>query len=301
MKTLTPSERILGIYKGNTKGPLLCVTVAVHGNEPSGVLALEQIFKTLNEEKPDFKGTLVGIIGNTAALKQDVRYIDEDLNRTWTQENLEARLTVSNEKKEMFDIIDLLEGFDKNAHTARYFIDCHTTSSDSLPYISVQNVGGNKAWAQEFPIHLILGFSDMVKGTIDGYLSAQGITGFTVEAGQHANPKSKMYHEGIIWIALEHICGLHFKDLKALPESVTETLKGTPEQKTFKILHRFGLQDDDDFSMVKGFENFQRITEGEHLATLNGTEIRSAWNAFIFMPLYQAKGNDGFFVIEEVK
>jgi succinylglutamate desuccinylase len=37
------------------------------------------------------------------------------------------------------------------------------------------------------------------------------------------------------------------------------------------------------------------------LAIQNGKEIKSQWNARIFMPLYQAQGNDGFFVIKEVK
>tara|TARA_R100000935_G_scaffold58415_2_gene95339 strand:+ start:12107 stop:13000 length:894 start_codon:yes stop_codon:yes gene_type:complete len=292
------TNRILGSYTSNKEGPLLFVTAAVHGNEPSGVHALKRIFKVLNAEKPLIHGTLVGVVGNVPALQKEVRFIDEDLNRTWTKENLQQEDKSSNEKQQMFEIIETLQQFSA-AHEQRYFIDCHTTSSSSLPYISAQDVGKNDAFAHRFPIHVIRGFSDIVDGTIDGYLSKQGITGFTVEAGQHESRDSEAYHEGVIWIALQEACGLDFDTLEDIPPAVLKTRNGTPPQKTFKIIHRFGLQEEDSFEMQPGFENFQPIQKEENLATLNGTQINSVWDAYIFMPLYQSQGNDGFFVVEE--
>lgn len=301
MKMHTENERIIGTYTSNESGPLLLITAAVHGNEPSGVRALENIFKTLHTEKPSIKGTFVGIVGNKAALDKKLRYLDEDLNRTWTSENIQNKVTDSNEKKEMFELIELLETLSEKKHTHRYFIDCHTTSSESLPFISVQESGINNSWAQQFPIYIIRGFSDIVQGTIDGYFSRQGITGFTVEAGQHDSAESETYHEGIIWIALDKACHLNFDDLADIPNTVLKTMNETPRKKTLEIIHRFGLKDNDDFTMQKGFENFQAIKKGEHLATLNGTPVNSEWDAYIFMPLYQAKGNDGFFVVKEIE
>ncbi|MDN3491738.1 M14 family metallopeptidase [Winogradskyella bathintestinalis] len=301
MKRLTEKERIIGIYSSNDKGPLLFVTAAVHGNEPSGVRALENIFEILHAQKPPIKGTLIGVVGNKSALDKDVRFLDEDLNRTWTANNIDNKITDSNEKREMFELIELLKSFDEHEHSQRYFIDCHTTSSESLPYISVQDVGENNSWAQQFPIHIIKGFSDIVQGTIDGYLSHQGMTGFTVEAGQHNSSDSEAYHEGIIWIALEKSCNLNFEDLAEMPNAVLKTINDTPPQKTLEIIHRFGLEANDDFKMLAGFENFQRIKKGEPLATFNGKDIKSSWDAYIFMPLYQAKGNDGFFVVKDIE
>ncbi|MDX1463522.1 MAG: succinylglutamate desuccinylase/aspartoacylase family protein [Marinirhabdus sp.] len=292
-------ERIIGTYHSGNAGPLLWITAAVHGNEPSGVIALKRVFEALNEQNPQIKGTVVGVIGNTKALQEKVRFIDEDLNRTWTDDNLNEKNKTTNETREMFQIIDVLEKFSKN-HDKRYFIDCHTTSSDSLPYISVQEVGDNDAWAQQFPIHRIRGFSDIVDGTIDGYFSEKGLNGFTVEAGQHESKASRTYHEGVIWFALENVCALNMNDLHSKPEALIKTKNDTPTPKTFKIIYRFGLEAKDDFKMNPGFENFQPISKGEPLATLNGEPITSNWDAFIFMPLYQAQGNDGFFVVAEV-
>lgn len=48
-------------------------------------------------------------------------------------------------------------------------------------------------------------------------------------------------------------------------------------------------------------KNAPDLYKGDLLALQNGNEIKSEWDARIFMPLYQSQGNDGFFIIEEVK
>ena len=294
------STRILGSYTKDKKGPLLFITAAVHGNEPSGVIALKAIFENLNKYEPEINGTFVGLLGNVNAFEKLKRYLDEDLNRTWTKAKIENPDSSSNEQREMHEIIDIVNEFEHNDFTETYFIDCHTTSSASLPYISVQDIGKNDTWAQQFPIHMIRGFSDIVSGTIDGHFSHQGMTGFAVEAGQHDDENSAIYHEGCIWIALREVCGLDFDHLPEIPEAALTTIHDTPEPKIFEIIHRFGLKDDDNFEMRAGFENYQPIKKGEVLATLNDKTIKSTWDAYIFMPLYQSQGNDGFFVAEAV-
>ncbi len=293
--------RIIGKYSSGKKGPLLFVTGGIHGNEPSGVKALETVFKELEKTKPEIEGTIIGVAGNQKALNKDQRYIDEDLNRTWTEENIKSGKQDSHEKKEMFEIIDILKQYPESDFTKRYFLDCHTTSSDSLPYVSVQEVHDNDAWAHNFPTYIVRGFSDIITGDIDHYLSRTGMTGFVFEAGQHYNKSSAENHEGVIWLALKEACNLDLTKISTYPECVTNfSEKNAPEQKTFEILYRHGLEDSDEFKMEEGFENFQKIEKGELLAIQNGKEVKSEWDAYIFMPLYQAQGNDGFFVVNEV-
>lgn len=292
--------RIIGKYSSNKKGSLLFVTAGIHGNEPSGVIALQHVFNELSKSKPEIKGTIVGVSGNKKALNREVRFIDEDLNRTWTKKNIEEYITDTNEKKEMFEIIKVLKEYPASEYTKRYFLDCHTTSSDSLPYASVQDVHDNDSWAHHFPTHIIRGFSDIVYGTTDGYMSRQGLTGFVLEAGQHDDPNSIIYHEGTIWIALREACELDLDTLSKCPEAVTKLQKQKENKKTFEIECRYGLEDYDTFSMEPGYKNFQPIKKGELLAHHNGKPVKSDWNAYIFMPLYQSQGNDGFFVVKEV-
>ena len=294
-------SRIIGKYSSGKHGPLLFVTGGIHGNEPSGVKALEEVFKELEKTKPDIKGTIIGVSGNKKALNHNKRYIDEDLNRTWTRENIEEGGEDTHETNEMFEIMEILKEYPESDFTKRYFLDCHTTSSPSLPYVSVQEVNDNDEWAHKFPTYIIRGFSDIITGDIDHYLSRIGMTGFVFEAGQHTDKTSQENHEGVIWLALKEACDLDLEKISTYPECVTRfSEKNAPDQKTFEIIHRHGLKEDDVFEMQPGYENFQKIEKGELLAKQNGKEVRSEWNARIFMPLYQAQGNDGFFVVEEV-
>jgi len=294
--------RIIGKYSSNKKGPLLFVTAGIHGNEPSGIKALEEVFKQLEKTKPEIRGSLVGVSGNQKALNQNKRYIDEDLNRVWTEENVEQKKSETHEQKEMWELINVLKQFPEKDFTKRYFLDCHTTSSASLPYVSVQVVNDNDAWAHNFPTYIVRGFSDIITGDIDHYLSRTGMTGFVFEAGQHEDKTSVENHEGVIWLALKEACELDLQKIETYPDCVNRfAKKNAPEQKTFELLYRHGLKDSDTFKMEPGYKNFQKIEKGELLAKHNGKPVKSDWNARIFMPLYQAQGNDGFFVIEEVE
>ena len=117
-----------------------------------------------------------------------------------------------------------------------------------------------------------------------------------------ADDTSEENHEGVIWLALKEANKLDLSEISTYPECVERfSKKNAPDQKTFEIIHRHGLEDGDTFKMKEGYENFQKIEKGELLAIQNDEEIKSDWNARIFMPLYQAQGNDGFFVVEEVE
>lgn len=294
-------DRIIGNYTSNKKGPLLFVTAGVHGNEPSGVAALKNVFKELEKTQPEIQGRIVGVMGNKAALDKERRFIDEDLNRTWTEENVKNQDPETQEQREMHQVIEILEQFPEADYTKRYFLDCHTTSSDSLPYISVQEVNDNDQWAHKFPTYIVRGFSDIIYGAIDHYMSRTGLTGFVFEAGQHTSPSSEENHEGMVWLNLQQACKLDLETISCYPECVEKfTKKNAPEQKTFKIVYRHEIKSGDNFKMEPGYGNFQQIKKGELLAINNGEEVRSEWDAYIFMPLYQSQGNDGFFIIDEV-
>lgn len=295
-------SRVVGEYSSGKSGHLLLVTAGIHGNEPSGVVALQRVFKELHQCRPKIKGTLVGISGNRKALKKNVRYIDEDLNRIWTAENLKKDMPESSEQIEMGHIIGALNRYSPKDYDKRYFLDCHTTSSESLPYISVQVVNDNELWASRFPAHTVRGFSDLIEGDIDHYLSAQGMTGFVFEGGQHESAAAVENHEAMIWLALMEALGLDLETLSCYPRCVENlAAKNASEKKTFDIVYRHSLGMDDEFKMEAGFKNFDKIEKEQLLAQHNGKEIRSEREGYIFMPLYQVEGDDGFFIIEEVE
>ena len=79
-------QRLIGKYEGKNSGKLFVAIAGIHGNEKTGLDALERIFRRLEEDQPDFNGTIVGIAGNLRAINENTRYFDVDLNRIWTEE-----------------------------------------------------------------------------------------------------------------------------------------------------------------------------------------------------------------------
>lgn len=292
-------KRITGIYSTANEGNLLMVTAGVHGNEHSGVIAQQRVLQKLEEWKPEVKGNFLALAGNVEALQRNQRFLDKDLNRVWPDKEYQKIQDPNHEQKEMMDILKVLEDYPADKFEHRYFVDCHSTSADSLPYISVQDVGENDKWAHRFPLYIVRGFSDLITGSIDNFFSKNQFTGFAYEGGQHTAEHTVEHQEAIIWLALEKSGLLDLSKLPEEPDCIRK-IHQEEEQKTFEIVHRHHLEPGDSFKMKGGYSNFQPIEKGEELAEHNGNTVVSEWDARIFMPLYQKQGNDGFFVVEEV-
>ena len=52
--------------------------------------------------------------------------------------------------------------------------------------------------------------------------------------------------------------------------------------------------------MKKGFLNFDAVAKNDVLAICDGEEVKSPINGYVFMPLYQQQGDDGFFIITKI-
>jgi hypothetical protein len=66
-----------------------------------------------------------------------------------------------------------------------------------------------------------------------------------------------------------------------------------------ELRHRHPVGPGDAFRMEPGFVNFQPVRTGQLLARDRGGEIRSPSRGRVLMPLYQAQGEDGFFLVRE--
>lgn len=299
------TEREIGHYTQNHRGPLFLVTAGVHGNEPSGIIALDKVFRFLFKYDVPIRGSFIGLCGNMSALKKEQRYIDQDLNRTWGEDEVEKIIRTDNaqlntEQKEAKAFLDYLNKLGLKRYEDLYFIDCHTTSSESIPYFSVEDKGNCLSFAKKFPVHSVIGFADMIPTTIDAHLVRIGFDGFTLEAGQHDEISSVENCEAVIFMGLVRSGCIDSKDLECFDRCRNVLSKIIMDDKrTFDITYRHDIKEGDNFVMEKGFTNFQKISKGELLAKDKNGPIKSEWDARILMPLYQKQGNDGFFVIEE--
>ncbi|MFC4870910.1 succinylglutamate desuccinylase/aspartoacylase family protein [Negadavirga shengliensis] len=299
-------QRILGSYPESilAPGPILLVTGAVHGNEPSGPSAIKRVMDKLETLSPDIRGRIIGVVGNVKALTEGKRLIDRDLNRICTRDTAAAIKSgrypgfhEANEFSSLLSIVDEMEA-DENGRGIN-FMDLHTTSSPSVPYISVNKRSENLNFANRIPLPVVSGIEDFIPGHFDHYLTLRGHVGFTLEAGQHEDPRSVDHHESVIWATL---VGAGMVDEKAIPDyqSHLELLrKVSVADDAFRVIYRHEIFPGDEFKMKPGFRNFDKVSPGELLAYSRGQQVFSEWDGYLFLPLYQNQGSDGFFIVQK--
>ncbi|MEX2514494.1 MAG: succinylglutamate desuccinylase/aspartoacylase family protein [Cyclobacteriaceae bacterium] len=299
-------QRVMGIYpKSNEKkGTVLLISGAVHGNEPSGLQALKRVFHQLDLYQPDIIGKVIGITGNLRAVKERKRLIDKDLNRVCTPDLAQilknGQLADFHEAGEFQELLKIVEEIELNINcTAIKFVDLHTTSSNTAPYISVNKKSESLDFANKIPLPVASGIEDFIPGHFDHFLTLRGHIGFTVEGGQHEDPRSVDHHEAVIWQTLVKSGLIDQQNIPKYSEFEQKLKEVSVMDKAFRVIHRHEIMPSEEFLMKDGFNNFDKILKGEILAYTNGQPVLSQWDGHIFLPLYQQQGNDGFFVIKE--
>lgn len=310
-KTFT-TNRIIGEIKGESGGPNIVFIGGIHGNEPSGVVALQNVFRELELNGTSIRGRVMAVAGNLAALARGVRFIDADLNRLWTVENIHALATESadprleslEEFRELKELHSIFQPVFKNTPEA-IFLDLHTTSSKSVPFIGVNDFPGSREFASNFSPPTILGLDSWLEGPLLSYASTLGHTAMAFEAGQHEDPHSADVHEAFIYRALvasgaiddDQISDHAVRLESVMPLTLTHA---NPDPHLFEVIYRHHVDEEDGFCMVPGFENLAPVQKGELVAESHAGEILAPENGLMFMPLYQPVGCDGFFLVRPV-
>ena len=207
------TSRIIGKLQGKEPGPTMIFFGGIHGNEPSGVKALEHVFKEVEEKGIETKGTVYGIRGNIPALLQEKRFLRSDLNRMWTRKDIEQIKKKNNgdrqdEEKELDEIYSLLKEILENQPAPFYFIDYHTTSSETLPFITINDAMINRKFAKRFPVPVILGIEEYLEGPLLSYINEKGYVTIGFESGQHFTKEAEINSIVFTWLCM--ICRCNF-------------------------------------------------------------------------------------------
>lgn len=297
------SERVIGRY-GTLPGPRLICLGGLHGNEPSGVLALRRVLATLHEQRPPFRGQIVGIAGNTRALRAGRRFLERDLNRGWSPRRMrkaETSPTAPAEDGEQADLITVIRGEIAGDRSEIRVIDLHTTSADSPPFLTLADTLRNRAFARRIGLPLVLGIEEQIDGALLEAITAAGPITLGIEGGQHADPVSVDHHERAIWMAL--IAGGHMVEADVSgAESMREALRAARGDlpTVFEVRYRKAVRPGDGFAMRPGYVNFQRVAAGEVVGRDRDGPVVAPEDGRIFLPLYQEQGDDGFFIVRDV-
>jgi len=300
------TDRIIGHIKGSQPGPTLIFVGGIHGNEPSGVFAIHQVFQELEENKTIINGSIYGLAGNLWALERGERYHKKDLNRLWTSARMKRlnadKMEAENEDEaqqiELFKIIQLILDKEKGPF---YFMDLHTTSSKTMPFLTVNDSLLNRKFVKNYPVPIILGIEEYLDGPLLSYINEIGYVAFGFESGQHTEMASIENHVAFIYYSLT-LAGSIEKEKTDTKRYYNLLLKRTRNIRSiYEIYFRHAINEGDEFIMEPNFDNFQRVTKRQKIATSNGKSLYAKKKGRIFMPLYQAKGDDGFFAIRRIR
>ncbi|WP_408024099.1 succinylglutamate desuccinylase/aspartoacylase domain-containing protein [Tenacibaculum sediminilitoris] len=294
-------KRVLGSIKGDDKTPTVIFFGGIHGNEIAGVLGLNKVISTVKKEAISFQGNMYAICGNIAAIKKNVRYNKVDLNRIWSKEliNKEQENNIS-EFEEQKAIYKVIKEIIRNNKGPFYFIDLHTTSSDSIPFITISDSLNNRKFSSNFKIPTILGIEEFLEGPLLTFINEFGHISIGFEAGQHFKESSVDNCVAFIWLALVTSGCVAKKNVKKNNFYEQYLSMYNETQEFYEIKYRYVIKKGEVFKMLEGFSNFEKIKLGVTLATNNVSTIKSELKGNIFMPLYQEQGEDGFFIIRKI-
>jgi succinylglutamate desuccinylase len=308
------TERIIGEYSGPEPGPLLICFGGMHGNETAGIEALTILFELIKNEpnlNPDFRffGHMIGIRGNLQAIKAGRRYVQKDLNRQWTQDNVNRILSTPRHQLEAEDleIADILRLINQRVDAIQpervIFLDLHTTTAYGGIFSVASDDPESIRLGVEMHAPVIKGLLKGISGTTLHFFSREHFhpdtIAITFESGQHEEHLSVnraiaatincMRSAGLV--LAEDVENRHDKLL-------IDYSDGLPKVAEFIMRHT--IEPDDNFVMRPGYKNFQEVQEGEILAQDRSGPIRAICDGRILMPLYQEQGDDGFFLIRAV-
>jgi succinylglutamate desuccinylase len=330
-------RRLIGQYDGETHGDLIIAIGAIHGNEPAGVHALQLLFDMLQKEPSrnaafQFKGRLVGLIGNIQAFERRTRFVKKDLNRQLTVENIAQfrknraensppqYKTTSEDVKaasqyrntpisqylsfEDLETIELIETIEQQIEEYRpkrlIVLDLHTTSADGGIFSLVSNDPESVALAETLHAPVVLGMIGSVGGSTLHYFTERNMglptIGVAFEAGKHDDTYSA--RRTVAWLihALRSVGAISVHDVENRHEMVLKSYSRSLP-KTVQLIGSHPISASDNFKMFGNFRNFQPVRKGEILAQDKNGFIAAPQDCLVLMPLYQAQGSDGFFLV----
>ena len=283
---------------GNNPQRKLIVVGGMHGNEISGITAIQNILARVKESFNN-TGTIYFLKGNIDAINASERFLEMDLNRLWVDKYL-------NKPSSIADVSSLLALHTLIADTiceGKFdnctFLDLHTFSAKSGIFCIPAGNDKSVQMAQSFGVPFIEKLSDMLPGTALSYFGKKGMTSVVFEGGTHDSDQAVRNLEAAIWHALAYN-KLIDNQLDIVTESRDLLEKISQEYPHhLELIYRHKLDNYQAFQMRKGYYNFKPVSKSEPLAIQDQEEVFSPDKGYMLMPLYQKKGSDGFFIVKE--
>lgn len=168
--------------RGSLSAPSVMILGGTHGNERTGIAVVRQLQNEIASGKYTvIGGALALVLGNPAAIEQNVRAIDgRDLNRYFSHVAL-SNDDESEEWNRATQIAELIRQSD-------VVIDLHATNKPSVPFVASKNDAEHRNIFRWFHPNCVLVDPEYIFGggvpvAIDEYADNQGKVGLCFETG----------------------------------------------------------------------------------------------------------------------
>ena len=297
---ISEGSHLIAGFDDRPAGPTLIAVGGIHGNEPSGVKALLNVARRVGQMRGELNGRVYFLAGNTRALRRNLRYIDSDLNRHWIPDNLSKAGDGLAEDAELIELKSILDHVLATAADEVFVLDLHTTSAAGRPFATLGDTLRNRHFAKRFPITVLLGIEEQLRGTLLEFLNNRGAVTLGFEGGLHASDKAVANHEALVWLALVNSGILSERKVRDLDDHFKTLSASTGIPSIVEVRYRQPVVPKEEFKMDPGYNNFDPIKKGQVLASNKYGTIRAVEGGMVLMPLYQSLGEDGFFIVRNV-
>jgi succinylglutamate desuccinylase len=256
--------------KEDARGPRVVLFSGVHGDEVSGVHAVEKLFfdffsgtRTLRQ------GSLTLVRANEQALAAERRYITHNLNRLFREDYGSEVDRTSYEFTRAQELKTVLQ-------TCDYFLDLHSAPIAQEAFV-VSEQGAVGFFAGLRIPRIITGWSKFSSGPIGGdaenYANSYGAKSATLESGSHFDKRSNdvAYRTAVsLLLLLGMIAGAEEQALE--PLQIVD-------------VYRVVTKDFDDFKYAGEVANFQFFKRGEAFAFQNGRPLTVDGDTYLLIPM----------------
>ena len=252
-------------------GPRVVIFGGVHGDEVSGIHAIEKLFFDFFVGTRQLRrGSLTLARGNEQAIVAERRYLKHNLNRMYREEYGPEIDRSSYEYKRAQELESIL-------HDCDYFLDLHSAPTAGEPFIVVEQFAVGFYAKLGIP-KIMTGWSKFSSGAIGGdgenYANAHGAKSATLESGSHFDKRSNdvAYRSVVSFLSL----------LEMIPRPEPQPAAAPLE---LVDVYDVVLKEFDDFRYAGTVDNFKFIAKGQPFAFQNGRPLTVSEDTYLLIPM----------------
>ena len=254
----------------NMRGPRVVLFGGVHGDELSGVHAIEKLFFDLFVGTRKLRqGSLTLVRGNEQALAAERRYLKHNLNRLFREDYGPEIDRTSYEFNRAQELKTVLRNCD-------YFLDLHSAPIAQEPFMVAERSAVDFFSGLGIP-RIMTGWSKFSSGAIGGdaenYANAHGAKSATLESGSHFEKRSND-------VAYQTILSF-----LSLLQMISGFEQQSPKPLEIVDVYAVVMKESDDFRYAEKVDNFQFFEKGKSFACQDGRPLTVDEDSYLLIPM----------------